>query len=50
MLKGFYDDPYATMRNFLLNHPEFIENALNSTDERTLKRAKLLVDNNLYNL
>ena len=50
MLKGFYDDPYATMRNFLLNHPEFIENALNSTDERTLKRAKLLVDGNLYNL
>lgn len=50
MLKGFYGDPYATMRNFLLNHPEFIENALKSTDERTLKRAKLLVDSNLYNL
>lgn len=50
MLKGFYHDPYETMRNFLINHPEFIENALNSTDERTLKRVKILTEENLYNL
>ena len=50
MLKGFYEDPYETMRNFLINHPEFIENALNSTDERTLKRVKLLTEENLYHL
>ncbi len=50
MLKGFYHDPYETMRNFLINHPEFIENALNSTDERTLKRVKILTEGNLYNL
>ncbi|MCI8470113.1 MAG: orotate phosphoribosyltransferase [Clostridia bacterium] len=50
MLKGFYHDPYETMRNFLINHPEFIENALNSTDERTLKRVKTLTEGNLYNL
>ena len=49
MLKGFYKDPYTTMRNFLLNHPEFLENSLKS-DEKTIKRAKLLIDNNLYNL
>ena len=49
MLKGFYNDPYTTMRNFLLAHPEFLENSLKS-DEKTAKRAKILIDNNLYNL
>lgn len=49
MLKGFYKDPYTTMREFLVNHPEFIENALKA-DEKTQKRAKLLIDGNLYNL
>lgn len=50
MLKGFYHAPYTAMREFLINHPEFIENALKSSDERTQKRVKLLVDGNLYNL
>ncbi len=49
MLEGFYKDPDGTMRNFLVNHPDFLENALHS-DEKTAKRAKLLVDENLYNL
>lgn len=49
MLNGFFKNPDETMRNFLIAHPEFLENALNS-DEKTKKRAKLLVDNNLYNL
>lgn len=49
MLNRFFKDPDNTMRKFLIEHPEFIENALNS-DEKTSKRAKLLVDTNLYNL
>lgn len=49
MLDGFFKDPDNTMREFLINHPEFLENALNS-DEKTKKRARLLVDGNLYNL
>ena len=49
MLNGFFKDPDSTMRKFLIEHPEFLENALNS-DEKTKKRAKLLVDENLYNL
>ena len=49
MLNGFFKNPDETMRNFLIAHPEFLENALNS-DEKTKKRAKLLVDGNLYNL
>ena len=49
MLKSFYNDPDKTMRNFLISHPEFLENALKS-DEKTASRAKLCIDNNLYTL
>lgn len=49
MLNRFFENPDETMKQFLINHPEFIENSLKS-DEKTAKRAKLLVDNNLYNL
>ena len=49
MLEGFFENPDETMRKFLIEHPEFIENALNS-DEKTKKRAKLLVEQDLYNL
>ena len=49
MLKDFFKNPDETMRNFLIAHPEFLENALNS-GEKTRSRAKLLVDGNLYGL
>ena len=49
MLNGFFENPDETMRNFLINHPEFLENSLNS-DEKTKKRAQLLIDSNLYDL
>ena len=49
MLKGFYHDPYTTMREFLVNHSDFLDNSLKA-DEKTAKRAKLLIDGNLYNL
>ena len=49
MLKDFFKNPDETMKNFLIAHPEFLENALNS-DEKTRSRAKLLVDGNLYGL
>ncbi len=50
MLTGFYQDPYQSMREFLIHHPEFIQNALNSPDERTQKRVKILTEENLYHL
>ena len=49
MLNNFFNDPDKTMREFLINHPEFLENSLNA-DKKTKKRAKLLIDNDLYNL
>ena len=50
MLKEFKKDPYNYMRNFLLSHPEFLQNALNSCDPKTVKIAQSCIDNNLYNL
>lgn len=49
MLNGFFENPDETMKQFLINHPEFIEESLNA-DEKTAKRAKLLVDGNLYGI
>ena len=49
MLKNFYENPDETMRNFLIAHPEFLENAL-ASDEKTAARAKLCIDSNLYSL
>ena len=49
MLKHFFEAPDETMKQFLIDNPEFIENSLNA-DEKTKKRAQLLVDGNLYNL
>ena len=49
MLNNFYENPDETMRNFLIDHPEFLSNAL-ASDEKTASRAKLCIDSNLYNL
>lgn len=49
MLVKFKSNPDGTMRDFLVAHPEFLENALKA-DEKTALRAKLCVDGNLYNL
>lgn len=49
MLNNFFDNPDETMKNFLINHPEFLENSLKA-DEKTAKRAQLLVDGNLYGI
>ena len=49
VVKAFIDDPYGSMRQFLISHPDFLENALHS-DEKTAGRAKLCIDGNLYNL
>lgn len=49
MLDGFFENPDETMKQFLIDHPEFLENSLKA-DEKTRKRAQLLVDSNLYGL
>lgn len=49
MLNGFFENPDETMKQFLIEHPEFIENSLNA-DEKTKKRATILVEQDLYGL
>ena len=49
MLDAFFENPDESMKQFLIAHPEFLENSLNS-DEKTRKRAQLLIDSNLYGL
>ena len=49
MLDAFFENPDESMKHFLINHPEFLEISLNS-DEKTKKRAQLLIDSNLYGL
>lgn len=50
MLREFKKDQMGSMREFLISHPEFLEEALNSENSKTAKRAKLCIDSNLYNL
>lgn len=50
MLDNFFKSPDKTMRDFLIAHPEFIEEALKATDPKTPIRVKTLLDNDLYNL
>ena len=49
MLNKFFEDPDGTMKQFLIEHPEFLENALKA-DEKTVVRAKLCIEGNLYGL
>ena len=49
-INKYFDNPDDTMKEFLINHPEFIENSLKSDNERTLTRVHTLIDENLYGL
>ena len=50
MLRDFKKDQMGSMRQFLIDHPEFLEESLNSDNSKTAKRAKLLVEQDLYEL
>lgn len=47
MLFKYIDNPKTSMQNFLKQHPEFMEAALNS-DEKTKERAKLCLEKQIY--
>lgn len=50
MLLAYHRDPRASMQRMLQEHPEILRQALNSDDEKIRKRARLLVEQNVYNL
>ncbi|MGI6344170.1 MAG: orotate phosphoribosyltransferase [Bacillota bacterium] len=49
LVLSYLQDPEQSMRNFLLSHPEFLENALQG-DAKTAERARRLLDEDLYKL
>ena len=50
VLQNFRKDPDGSMKQFLIDHPEFIENSLKSDNPKTQKRVHLLLDQNIYGL
>ena len=49
LVKKFIEDPDGSMEKFVKEHPEFIENALNS-DAKTAASAQLCIDSHFYGL
>ena len=47
MLLEYTVNPKESMKSFLIEHPEFMENSL-SSDEKTKERAKLCLDKKFY--
>jgi hypothetical protein len=47
MLYSYIDHPKLSMQNFLQEHPEFMENALNN-DPKTRERAVLCLEKKIY--
>ena len=50
MLHQYTENPDACMKQFLIEHPEFLEDAIHSSDPKTAKYAKACKEQNPYNL
>jgi len=49
LVLGYMEDPDGSMKEFLKNNPMFLKKAL-SGDDKTAQRARLLVQNNFYDV
>lgn len=49
MLMKYLDDPTETMKSFLKEHPEFLDNSMKS-DPKTAERARICIEQNIYGL
>lgn len=50
MLNSYVKEPDKSMKQFLIDHPEFLENAIQSSDKKTAQYAQACKDQNPYNL
>ena len=50
MVVNFIEEPDKTMEDFLRVHPEFMEESLNSSDEKIRERARLCIESGAYNI
>lgn len=49
LVKGFVENPKESMKNFLINNPDFLKKTLES-GTKDAERAKLCIEKNIYNL
>lgn len=49
MLVEYFENPKESMKSFLMQHPEFLKNAL-ASDLKTAERARLCLDKNIYGI
>jgi len=49
MVRDYIADPFASMRSFIVGHPEFLAKA-QQADEKTAARAQKLIGEDLYKL
>ncbi|EPR12724.1 phosphoribosyltransferase [Ruminiclostridium papyrosolvens] len=49
LLMKYLDNPTVTMKEFLINNPEFLENSLNA-DPKTAERARICIEEDIYGL
>lgn len=49
MLMSYFQNPKESMRNFLVQHPAFLKNALNS-DAKAAERARLCLEKDFYSI
>ncbi len=49
LLMKYLDNPTGTMKEFLINNPEFLENSLNA-DAKTAQRARICIEEDIYGL
>jgi len=47
---NYVADPFDAMRSFLIEHPEFVDEAKVAENEKTRQRVQLLIDEDLYKL
>jgi len=50
MLFIYENDPYVSMRDFLVRHPDFVELSLSNDDPKIRQRAKLFLENDPYKM
>ena len=50
LFEAYQNDPYVSMRDFLLMHPDFVELSLSNDDPKIRQRAKLFLENDPYKM
>ncbi len=50
IIKEFKKDQITSMKKFLVEHPEFIQESLNSSDPKASKYSKIMVEQDIYGL